>query len=59
MDSGVPLGLALRTPTYLNTLVCIEGLLRYGYISIETEQNGRRVLIKGHPSCYQINEKLN
>lgn len=57
-DSALPLGLALRTPTYLTTMMCVNTLLRNGYIKLDTEQNGKRVLIKGQPSCFELSDHL-
>ena len=58
VDRTIPLGLALRTPTYLTTKFCVEALLKHGHVELLTEQNGKRVLIKGLPSCFEISEQL-
>ena len=58
IDPQVPLGLALRTPTYLSTKLCVDLLLKYGVIELLTENNGQRVLIKGQPKCYELSDKL-
>lgn len=57
-DKTIPLGLALRTPTYLTTMMCIDKLLEHGHIELATEQNSKRVLIKGLPSCFEVSETL-
>ena len=57
-DRTVPLGLALRTPTYLTTRLCVEELLRWGHAELATEQNGKRVLLRGLPSCFALSEHL-
>ena len=58
VDPQVPLGLALRTPTYLTTLLCIDILRKQGVIELLTENDGNRVLIKGRPKCYELSDKL-
>ena len=57
-DRQVPLGLALRTPSYLTSLLCVNVLLRHGHVELATEQNGNRVLLKGRPSCSDLAEVL-
>ena len=57
-DNTTPLGLALRTPTYLTTIMCIDALLKHRHIELVTEQNGKRVLVKGLPSCYEVSDAL-
>ena len=36
-DLALPLGLALRTPTYLSTIICVNTLLKHGHIKLDTE----------------------
>ena len=57
-DKAVPLGLALRTPSYLSTILCVDSLLEHAHIELTTEQCGRRVLIKGRPSCFELCDSL-
>lgn len=53
-DPSIPLGLALRTPSYLSTKLCLDKLLQHGHIELLEEHGGTRVLIKGRPSCFDL-----
>ena len=57
-DPVLPLGLALRTPTYLTTKLCIDLLLKTGCVTLTTEMDGKRVLIRGEPKLFEVSEGL-